>query len=432
MPRLITLLVVLCQINCLSVRAEDWPQWRGPHRDGVWSEQGLVEKFAKPELNIRWRAPIGSGYSGPTVASGRVYVTDRQTEPTQIERICCFDEQTGEPQWTKTYDCPYRKVGYVAGPRACVTVDDSRAYALGTMGHLHCLDAASGEILWKHDLNAEYHIRMPIWGIAAAPLVEGSLLIVQIGGEHACIVALDRKTGEQRWTALDDSASYSAPIMIQQAGRRVLVCWTGENIVGLDPANGKSLWQYPTRPAKMVINIATPVLDHDRLFLSSFYDGAYLLKLRQDEPGIEELWKFRGPDEQHTIALQSIISTPVLDGDNIYGVDSYGEFRCLDAKTGTRIWEDLTATPRSRWSTIHFVHNGDRWWLFNERGELLIGKLSPAGFAEISRAKLIAPTRAQLNQRGGVCWSHPAYANRCVFARNDEEIVCASLAIGDN
>jgi outer membrane protein assembly factor BamB len=139
-------------------------------------------------------------------------------------------------------------------------------------------------------------------------------------------------------------------------------------------------------------------------------------------------WKLVGTSERNTDALHSIISTPVFDGGHIYGVDSYGELRCLDAKDGERLWEDKTATPEARWSTIHFVKNGDRYFLFNERGDLLIGKLSPQGFQEISRAKLLAPTTDQLRQRGGVCWSHPAFANKCVFARNDKELVCASLA----
>ncbi|MCI0360504.1 MAG: PQQ-like beta-propeller repeat protein, partial [Planctomycetaceae bacterium] len=129
----------------------------------------------------------------------------------------------------------------------------------------------------------------------------------------------------------------------------------------------------------------------------------------------------------NTDALQSIIATPVFDGTHIYGVDSYGELRCLDARTGDRLWEDLTAVPKARWSTIHFVKNADKYWLFNERGELIIARLSPASYSEISRTKLLVPTQEQLRQRGGVCWAHPAFANRHVFQRNDKELVCASL-----
>ena len=316
----------------------------------------------------------------------------------------------------------------MAGPRASVSIDDGRAYALGTMGHLHCLDAATGKLLWKKCPGADYDVRVPIWGIAAAPLVDGDLVIVQLGADRACLVALDKKTGAERWRALDDQASYSAPIILRQAGRRVLVCWTGNNVVGLNPASGEVYWTYPFPPTRMVINVPTPVVSGDRLFLTAFYDGSLMLKLRQDEPRVEKLWRRQGTSERHTDALHAMISTPLMEGDAVYGVDSYGELRCLDAGTGNRIWEDLTAVPKARWATIHMVRNGGRTWMFNERGELIIGTLSPQGFHEISRAKLIEPTTEQLEQRGGVCWSHPAYAYKHVFARNDRELVCASLA----
>ncbi len=415
-----------------TAAADDWPQWRGPTRDGVWRETGLVERFSGRELKIQWRAPISSGYSGPTVAAGRVYVTDRLVEPQQVERVHCFDAQTGQSVWSHSYDCQYKDVGYTAGPRASVSIDEDRAYSLGAMGHLFCFDAASGKVLWSKDCNALYQIRMPIWGISASPLVVDDLVIVQIGGTGACLVAFDKRTGQEQWKALDDNASYSAPIMIEQAGKSVMVCWTGDSIVGLNPHSGQVYWRQPFKPAKMVINVATPVLENDRLFFTSFYDGSIMLQLATDKPAAQQLWARSGRDEQHTDALHSIISTPYFAGDYVYGVDSYGEFRCLDAKTGDRVWESLKPTPKSRWSTIHMVKNGQQIWMFNERGELLIARLSPAGYEEISRAKLISPTRVQLAQRGGVCWSHPAFADRHVFARNDEELVCASLAAGEN
>ena len=142
---------------------------------------GLVEKFAGPQLEIRWRAPIGSGYSGPTVAEGRSSSPIASSSRSRSS-VHCFDGQTGKKLWTHEYDCPYENVGYAAGPRACVTIDDGRAYSLGAMGHLFCFDAAKGKVLWSKDCNEEYKIRMPIWGIAASPLIEGPLVIVQIGG----------------------------------------------------------------------------------------------------------------------------------------------------------------------------------------------------------------------------------------------------------
>jgi len=415
--------------SVLPLAADDWPQWRGPNRDGVWHETGIVERFAEPQLAIRWRAPISSGYSGPTVADGRVYVSDRLTEPAEAERVLALDAETGRLLWTHSYECRYVDVGYTAGPRASISIDEGRAYALGTMGHFTCLDAATGSVLWQKDLLDEYAAQPPIWGIAASPLVDGDLVLVMIGGaEGAGVVALDKKTGAERWRALDDKASYSAPIIVQQAGRRVLVCWTGDNVAGLDPASGEVFWKYPFKPAKMVINVPTPVVDGDRLFVTAFYDGSLMLRLHGSEPGVERIWRRQGRSERDTDALHAMISTPLLQGDYVYGVDSYGELRCLDARTGDRIWEDLTATPPARWSNIHMVRNGERIWMFNERGELIISTLSPQGFHEISRAKLIEPTTAQLKRRDGVCWSHPAFANRHVFARNDRELVAASLA----
>lgn len=423
------------QICCLlvvifksSLYADDWPQWRGPNRDGVWRETGIVETFAAPQLTPRWRVPISSGYSGPTVAEGRVYVTDRVVEPTQVERIHCFDEQSGKSLWTHTYDCTYSDVGYQAGPRASVLIDEGRAYALGTMGDLFCLDAKDGNVLWRHDCRREYQIRMPIWGIAASPLMERDLLIVQIGGAGACIVAFDKRSGQEAWRALNDRACYSAPIVIEQAGLRVVVCWTGDSVVGLDPATGKVHWQHPFRPNKMPIAISTPVLEQGRLFFTAFYDGSLMLKVLQDKPAVEVLWRRQGSSELDTDALHSIIATPYLEGDYVYGVDSYGELRCLDAKTGDRLWESLEATPRNRWSNIHMVKNGSRMFLFNERGELIIAKLLPTGYVEISRTKLIEPTTGQLPRRDGVCWSHPAYANKHVYIRNDKELLSANLA----
>ena len=412
--------------------AIDWPQWRGPNRDGVWQEKGVVQKFDEPQLPIRWRAKISNGYSGPTVADGRVYVTDRLITPTQTERVHCFDAMTGESIWSHSYECIYKKVGHPNGPRASVTIDNNRAYSLGTMGHLFCFSAAKGNIIWSKDLNTEYKARIPIWGIAAAPLVENNLIIVQIGGkDNACLVAFDKTTGKEKWRALNDSASYSAPIVIKQAGKRVLICLTGKRIVGLNPLTGKLHWQHAFTPSRMVISIATPVFQNNHLFISSFYDGSLMLKVNPDKLAVEKVWRRKGTNERITDSLHCCISTPVLQADYIYGVDSYGELRCLNMQTGDRIWESLDAVPKARWANIHMVRYEDKIWMFNERGELIISKLSPKGFHEISRTKLISPTEGQLNQRGGVCWSHPAFANKHIYIRNDEELVCANLSATD-
>ncbi|MHC4121482.1 MAG: PQQ-binding-like beta-propeller repeat protein [Planctomycetota bacterium] len=430
MNRTLVLVAIVISTMVVSGRGADWPQWRGPNRDGVWPEDGIVERFAQRQLPIRWRAKIGSGYSGPTVADRRVYVTDRVAVPKQLERVHCFDSIRGEKLWSHQYKCDYEQVAKRDGPRASVTIDDGRAYSLGTMGDLHCFDAATGNILWKKELKTEYKIKLPVWGIAAALLVEDDLVIVHVGGEDgACLIAFDRADGRQIWKTLDDDASYAAPIVIEQAGKRVLVCLTGQRVVGLNPLGGKLYWQIPFEPVKMVHHIASPVFKNGRLFVSSFFDGSLLAEVHPDELTVKELWRRRGNSERNTDALHCCISTPVIDGDHIYGVDAYGQLRCLDLHTGDRIWESLNVVPANRWATAHLIRNKDKMWMFNELGELIISELSPKGFEEISRAKLIEPTKGQLER--GVCWSHPAFAYRHVYARNDEEIVCADLSARD-
>jgi len=178
----------------------------------------------------------------------------------------------------------------------------------------------------------------------------------------------------------------------------------------------------------MIHNIATPVLQNGFIFVSGFFDGSLLLKLDPDKPTVQKVWQRRGPSEKSTDSLHCCISTPILQGDYVYGVDSYGELRCLDLYTGDRIWESLLAVPQARWANIHMVRHEDHIWMFNERGELIISELSPRGFHEISRAKLIKPTQGQLSQRDGVCWTHPAFAYKHVYIRNDEELICADLS----
>lgn len=406
--------------------AEDWPKWRGANRDGIWRETGILDSFF--DLKPAWSAEISSGYSGPTVANGRVYMTDRVRKPKQVERVHCFDERTGKRLWTHTYDCAYRNVGYTAGPRTSVQIHDGIAYSLGTMGHLLAFDAKTGRILWQHDLNGKYKIAMPEWGISAAPLITEDMIVVHIGGTpNATVVAFDLKDGGERWRALKDRASYSAPIMIEQGEKQVIVVWTGDNLVGLDPLTGRVYWKLPFKPSRMVIGVATPIVRNNRLFVSSFFDGAMMVDLDPSKPAASLAWTSTGPDERNTESLHSLISTPIWLGDHIYGIDSYGELRCIRAKDGKRVWSDTTAVRKARWSTAHFIEHYDKVWIFNEEGELILAKLSPKGFEVLSRSFLIEPTRDQLNRRGGVTWSHPAFANGHVFIRNDRRLIAVDL-----
>ncbi len=410
--------------------SDEWPDWRGPNRDGTWNEKGIFTKFPSDVLEIKWRVPVSAGYSGPTVSEQRVYLTDRMAFPENKERVICINALNGERLWSFSYDCDYVGIGYPAGPRASVIIDDQRAYSLGTMGNLYCFEKATGKVIWSKDLNNEYQIRMPTWGISSAPLIFKEMIILNIGGsKNACVVALNKLTGREVWRSLNDDASYSAPILIEQAGKSVVIVWTAQHVVGLDPETGSVYWNEEFRQEQMTINIASPVYYKGYIFVSNFFDGSLLLKLDENRLTAKKVWQRAGKDERHTEALHCCISTPLLKDNYIYGVDSYGELRCLELQTGDRIWENLTAVKQARWANIHFIQNGDLTYMFNENGELLIAKLTENGYEEFSRTRLIEPTKEQLNRGGeGVSWAHPAFAYRKVYIRSDKELVCADLA----
>ncbi len=406
-------------------RGDDWPQWRGPNRDGVWRETGVIERFSSPEIPRRWSVKIGSGYSGPTVADGRVYVSDRVVEPEEKERVHCFAWEDGAKLWSYEYPCVYT-ISYKAGPRASITIDQGRAFAVGAMGHIHAFDAADGKVLWSYTPE-QLKAKAPIWGVAPAPLVVGDLLVCVVGAEDAAVIAFDKRTGRRRWSACPEPIAYAAPNLIGHGERTAIACWLAERIVGLDPRDGAVLWEHPFRPRRWIDQIITPERNGDLLFLSSFGDGSLMLRVHDDRPAVEKLWRRFGSDEKNTDALHIMMSNPIIADDHVYGIDSYGEFRCLRADNGDRVWEDKTVASQVRWGSAHMVRQGDRVWVFNDAGELIIARLSPRGFERISSAKLLRPTREQLNRRDGVTWSHPAFAYRHVFNRNDEELVCASL-----
>lgn len=423
------LALVAVIVSANTTIAEDWPQWRGVGRDAKINDSSLLRSLPEGRLPLRWSVSVGPGYSGPTVSDGVVFLTDRQGESPEIrERVLCFDAQTGETIWQHSDPVEY-SIGYQAsGPRAAVTIHGGTAISVGAMGRMNCLDAKTGDVIWTRDLNRDYAIRMPIWGITAAPLVYQDMVIQVVSGKgDSCLVAFDLATGKERWRAIDELGGYSAPVIIRQGEQDVVVCWTGESVSGLDPTTGDVFWSVAMKPRNMPIGVPTPVVQGNRLFVSSFYDGSMLIDLDQTKPDATKLWHRIGQDERNTDALHAMISGPILKGDSIYGADSYGEFRCLDLETGDRVWEDLSVVPVARWATVHTIQNGDDEIMLNDQGEVLLTTLSRRGIEIRSRSKLIDPTLQQLKRRGGVVWSHPAIANGMIYARNDKELVCASL-----
>ena len=442
---------LLLPLGSAAAFADDWPQWFGPQRDGVWREKGILEKFPQGGPKVRWHADIGGGYASAAVAGGKVYVTDRvlakgaknpddpfaKSDSEGEERILCLNEQDGKVLWTHSYPCKY-EISYPCGPRCTPVVKDGKVYTLGAMGDLYCLDAEKGTVLWSKNFRKDYKAPTPGWGFAAHPLLDGDKLICLVGGEGSVVVAFDKNTGKELWKALkmkNAEIGYCPPMIFQVGKTRQLIIWHPEAVVSLNPETGEVYWTEKFT-SKANLSIPTPRLDGDKLLITSFYNGSMLLQLDQEKPAAKVVWKGMGRGEQpdKTDGLHSIMSTPFIKDGYIYGVCSYGELRCLKLDTGERIWEDLRATgnekkPVERWANAFIVPQGDRYFLFNEKGDLIIARLTPKGYEEVDRAHIIAPTGPiAAGKLRLVVWSYPTFANKSVYVRNDKEIVCVSLA----
>lgn len=443
-----TFIVVAGILALLSVPivAEDWTQWRGPDRVGVWGETGIVEEMPD-DLKVAWRVPVRSGYSGPAVSDGRVFVTDWQEDPESrtmdgTERALAIDEETGEILWTHEWATTYRMlmISYAIGPRATPTVDGDLVYVVGASGSLLCLETATGDLVWQRDYRAEYDSFVPTWGIASAPIVDGDRLIAVVGGEPgALVVAFDKRTGEEVWRAVDvvGEMGYGQPVIIEAGGTRQLIVWHAAALVSLDPQTGDVYWEEPWEVGAGM-SVATPVQSDEYLLVSQFYNGSMMMRLSQDQPAATMMWRGSSNSEMpdDTDGLHAMITTPIVKGDYVYGVGSYGELRGLDARTGERLWMSDKMTAQARWGTAYMVQNGDRFFVNNDDGYLIMAQFTPAGYIELGRTKLIEPTsnsafgpRRRFERR--VNWSHPAYANRHIIHRNDNEIIRASLDAED-
>jgi outer membrane protein assembly factor BamB len=437
--------LIFCLVLVSCLRADDWPQWLGPQRDSVWRETGIVEKFPAGGPKVRWRVPVNAGYTGPAVANGRVYLMDRVAGAAgsvprgvqargQIpgnERVFCLNEADGRLIWEHAYECPYA-MGYSAGPRATPLVSGGKVYTLGAEGNLLCLDAEKGSVLWSHDYKKDYGAGTPTWGFAGHPLLDGNKLICLVGGPASIAVAFDKDTGKELWRALSGGEpGYCPPTLINAGGTRQLIIWHPKAVNSLDPETGKVFWSDPW-DIRSGLCIPTPRFSDGLLLLTSFYTSSHCYKLDAAKPEATLQWKGNSFSERNTDTLHSLISTPFIEGGYIYGVCSYGQLRCLKLETGERLWETFAATTggpvgeKGRWANAFLIKNGDRFFLANEQGDLIIAKLSPKGYEEISRAHLLDPTNT--DPRRSVVWSHPAFANKSVYARNDKELVCVSLA----
>lgn len=414
---------------------DDWSQWLGPQRDSVWRETGILDTFPSDGPRVLWRQNIGGGFAGPAVADGRVfvvdYVTDKQPIPSASrrdklegkERVLCLSAADGQVLWEHAYPRPYN-ISYASGPRATPTVDEDRVYTLGAEGDLLCLDVAKGTVIWACNLPETFGYETPTWGCACHPLIDGDKLICIAGGDASIAVALDKRSGKVLWKALSATEpGYCSPMILQAAGVRQLIIWHSESINSLNPETGQVYWSQPLQP-DWSMAIATPRSDGKYLFAGAIIMKSALFELAQDKPDATLVWQGK-----KGVGLAPTTSTPFLEDGHLYGVDREGELRCVELATGKQVWTTYAATTSGAATdnaTAFLVKQADRFFLFNEQGQLIIARLTPAGYEELSRAQIIEPVGT--SQRRSIVWSHPAFANRCIYARNDREIVCVSLA----
>ncbi len=437
--RIITLCSLMAILVLLSpAMADDWPQWLGPERDSVWRESGIVDRFPECGLTVKWRVPVELGYGGPAVAGDKVFVMDYVKHSGKItnnpagrdklegvERVLCFDAATGKPLWKHEYERPYN-LSYAGGPRCTPTVDSGKVYALGAEGNLWCLNVEDGEVIWSKDFAKEYGAATPLWGHSAHPLVVGDVLYCVVGGEGSVAVAFDKNTGRELWRALSSRGQgYCPPTMIEHAGSQQLLIWHSEAINGLDPKTGEVHWSVPLKPS-YGMSIAAPKKLGPYLFASGFGEAAVLLELNDAKPAVEVVWRGKAKT-----AIYSANCTPFLEDGTIYGCDiSTGALMGVRLDDGERLWQTTKPTTggerRDRYGTAFLVKHEERFFLFNETGDLILAKLSPEGYDELGRFHVLEPTNNTF--RRPVVWSHPAFAQRCVFARNDKELVCVNLA----
>lgn len=435
-----TIWFLVAVLAALPAAAADWPQWMGPNRDDVWSETGIVETFPEGGPKFLWRKPISGGFAGPAVAGGKVYVTDyvrvsgddkpaptRRNELLGKERVLCLDANTGDELWKHEYECNYT-ISYPAGPRCTPTVDGDRLYTLGAMGDLLCLDTNSGKVIWSKNLPQAYEAQVPLWGYAGHPLVYKNLLICAAGGKGSAVVALDKSSGEEVWKALTaPEIGYSPPTLVEAGGVTQLLIFNGQGLNSLNPDDGSLYWSQTLRTAYSMA-IMAPRKDGDYLFAGGHNHKSVGLKLDRDKPAATKVW-----DGSRNVGLAPVSGTPFVEDGIAYGIDCDGLFRAVRIATGEQLW--ATAKPvngqdnerrGAREGATFVTKNGDRFFIFGENGDLVIARLSPEKYDEISRTKLLEPVGVGLGR--SVVWSHPAYAQKCIFARNDQEIVCVSLA----
>lgn len=393
-----------------SVSAADWPGFLGPARNGISDETGLIDTFPATGPARVWRVAGGVGMSGLAVADGRVVT---QVELAGKQQVIALALASGKTLWRTPVAAAYRN-GMGNGSRATPVISGDRVVVFTGEGRLVALAAATGKTLWQRDVVTELKGRVADYGMASSPLIVGGLVVVTPGARQAAVAAFRLADGTTAWTAGAGPAGYSSPAVLTVGGRRQVVAFLGDQALGLDPDKGSSLWRFPY-VTDYECNIATPLAHNGRVFLSSGENhGSVMLGLKKSGGGftVETAWSSLGPQS----VMRNEWQTSILWKGHLYGMDNVGgagpitHLTCIDATSGRRLWQ------QRRFGKGNLIAADGKLWISTLKGELVLVAASPKGFRELSRARVLGPTRQAAALSAGK-----------LLLRDNAEIVCLDI-----
>ncbi len=377
--------------------AADWPNWRGPNHNGISDEKGWMEAWLKKEPEVLWEKSVGVGYSSVAVVDDRVYTMGNDG---RSDTIWCLNADTGEEIWKKSYSCPKATKGGYPGPRATPTVDGKYVFTVSHIGQVFCLNAESGEVVWKKNVQKELRAVIPQWGFAGSPRVTGKLVILNIGSAG---VALDKASGKIVWKTGGGLAGYATAVPFELGRRKYAAIFNGTSLAVLNATNGKELARYPWK-TKHDVNAADPIISGDKIFISSNYGvGCALLQFSGGKLSVIRRNK----------EMRNHFNSCVLWKGNLYGFDKSG-FKCLDFATGDVKWSQRGF---GRQSSL-MIADG-KMIIMEQRGTLVIAEASPNGYKELARRKVLS----------GTCWTVPVLSGGRIFGRSHQgKLICLKVA----